>query len=211
MLFLLLTISLCKCVFQLHLFFQEYRIFRICVSPKTVRDKHFHQSSVFFFPAAYLGLSERCISHRYSRISLTNHSSGRTACPTGWRASAGSRAQVWCQRFHHSSKDNSGNKNRGWCCVVNSTLIKCIILWVCSAFWNIQVEKTGGVPAQYAGQWLQSHRSVWAVQEPSWPGHSRWGWRRSETETKPTGYRAGAAFLQGHRETNTQMWVQNWI
>lgn len=65
-----------------------------------------------FSPVAYLGLSQKCKSRRCSRTSLTNHSSGRTASPMGWRASAGSQGQVWWQHFLHSSKDNSGEQKK---------------------------------------------------------------------------------------------------
>lgn len=201
--FLHLTISYCNCIFVFQRnSFQEYRIFRICDCQQLRETNCSFKAS--FFPVAYLGLSEKCISRRCSRTSLTNHSSGRIAYPVGWRASAGSQGLVWWQHFLHSSKDNSGDKKkRKWCRVVNSAQLKYIIFWVCSVFWNLQVGKRRGGLVQCAGQWLQSHISVWAVQESSWLEHSRWGWQRSETKTKPTSYCAGAAFLR--RDTETQV------
>lgn len=84
------------------------------------------------FPAAYLGFSETCISHRYSQTSLTNHSSGRTAYPTGWRASAGSRGLVWCQHSLHSSKDNSvGRKRMVLCSKFHKTEVHHLLSFLC--------------------------------------------------------------------------------
>lgn len=104
--------------------------------------------------------------------------------------------------FCTAQKITLETKRREWWCVVNSAQLKSIIFWVCFVFWNLQVRRRGGGLAQCAGQWLQSHISAWAVQEPSWLERSRWGWQRSETKTKPTSYCAGAAFLQ--RDTSAK-------
>lgn len=60
--------------------------------------------------STYLGLSQRYTPLHRSQASLTNHSSGKTASPKGWRASAGSQGLSWSLiGWPHSQHNSTGN------------------------------------------------------------------------------------------------------
>ena len=179
---------------------------------KNIRSETDHVPTRSF--PTYLGLSEKCTLRRCSRTSLTNHNSGRTACPMGWKASAGSQGSAlsltgWPHSRHNSTDNPAGQTQEKRCrwWTVNSSKVKQISwnqpppLWDKLDQWwdtvrDLQVERRGGGPAQCAGLLRQWHTSGWAGRGPFCLGRSRWGWQHSETETKPTGCCAEAAFLK---------------
>lgn len=61
---------------------------------------------------------------------------------------------------------------------------------------HLQAGRRDGGPGGRAGPWQRWRKSRQAGRPTSWPWRSGWGWRRSGTETEPTGCCAGAASLR---------------
>lgn len=176
----------------------------------------------------YQDLSERWTRHRCSLTSPTNRNSGRTACPMGWKASGGSRGCAWSRiGWPHAPRNSAGNPRRRTrtqkMSVRERRLMKskfdnieiqslsclvCLLLWHKRVYSkhksdHVQADRRDGGLGQCAVQSLRWRRSGRAERAPSCLERSRWGWRRSETETKPTGCYAEAPYLQGEK--------RNWL